>query len=342
MPITVKHGGGNMESLAKLAVLMGIGRGPVPQLPQMPSVGAPSAGSFSGGGGGIRHSDPFGFGNRAPLKYGPSEEESLRMKSEAEDKRQKMVLSAKQEQHNANIENSMKELQKSDLFSSSEKMLGMRDLEMDKFGIDEGTIPNKAPEWPKLQDENGNNIPRGEGNVYRHPQSGALVRDVLKDGQMVVEVVQRHDQGPEAAKRKTDADAAARIADAQAKQQERNDQMTMKLLTEPVKGTGPEGRPIETRRKPEEVRELMEDYLELTGQLKKPPKPVSIPWQEDVKSRGYEVTEEDKQLPEETGRAVSFLRTLKKHYGSWDKIPAIMRGEAERAKEVLERNQYAP
>ncbi len=280
MPITVKHGGGNMEALAKLAVLMGMGRGQVPQLPGMPNI--PSFGSASrgggGGGGGTRTSGDMKFGRRAPLKYGPSEIEQERMQADearreaqfagpAEAERQKMMLSAKQEQHNANIQNSMKELQKSDLFSKSEKMSGMRYLERDLFGVEEGVIPNTSEDIPKGQelgktwtDANGDMLvrrrdPNGGTYVdvrtrYQYTKEGRLAEFASKER---VETAKN-----EAASQKLEMDRVSSAEKAQ-------DALREKLFLTPVKGVDKQNNPTERPRTASEVAKMMKEYEKSKG-----------------------------------------------------------------------------
>ncbi len=357
MPITVKHGGGDATALARLALLLGMNQAQAPQLPRMPGIPSPISIPGGGGGrGGTRRGQPLGrFGGpmRAAGSGGLNEREQLRRESEELERRERfglpnkvkemeeqsrieveqlgLELSARDKQEEASLIAAEKKLLADPNFTDDEKVTGVREMRKRRNGLGE-SIPSRVFKWPKLLGEDGQEIPRGLGNIYRHPESGALVRDVMtKDGPKV-EVVQRYDQGPEAAKRKIEAERIEHERELIEKQRERREDLRADLFREKIKGEDPKtGKPTESRRSREEVEAIMRDiYPEARQEVpqqgagtEQPFQPLGhVPqypendkeWRELASKEGWTVVEdEDKNVPGEAAYSKAVLRTISEH-----------------------------
>lgn len=248
MPITVQHGGGNMDALATLAILMGRGqmRGPeLPNLPTISSLGGSGARTGGGGGGsrgGSRGSDTK-FGKRGPQKRGLSEHEQARNKmnerlkedefgaeqrqkerlaeAKAAAEKEKLVYSAKDEAQKSQINAALSKNEHDNTKTPEERDRIDRALKAKLYEVSP-TITSKAHQYQDIQGPDGKMYPTGPGFLFPGPDGGMY--STIEDANGKVDV-KRHfgfSDSREAADRKEETarlkenEATTRLIEAQA------------------------------------------------------------------------------------------------------------------------------
>lgn len=289
MPITVKHGEDDAGALAALALIMGAINRRAPELPQLPR---PIPVDLGGGGG--------GYGRRgssspsmlvSPKSSGPTQEETLRTQMQARLKEQQFALplemeklqaeakakaenwkfeyTAKQRQQIAQFNDARQQIQNNPRFSPVEKAAAIRQIDMQQANIKPSMMPADPNQfkWPEGT---------GPGMTWQDPGSGSLLSGEMdKDGQPIIKLIQRFDQGPEGMKLKESAAIQKEAIKAEQKRMEKLMDIRLQLATTPIEGSkDAKGNPVTRYRTPEEVNDMMQKIMGVQPQQQQQQLPV--------------------------------------------------------------------
>lgn len=118
---------------------------------------------------------------------------------------------------------------------------------------------------------------------------------------------------------KATSDLGVKELEVKSKRQEFIDKTRLELLTKEVKGEDKDGNPTSRMRDPEEV----EKILQSAGLVPKPEpqQQQEQNWWEPLQAQGWQVTQEDVDLPQEVGGSQAYIRTLNAQYGGFESVP---------------------
>lgn len=310
MPITVKHGGGDIGGLALLALLAGAGQQKVPEAPQV-AVSAPGLGG--GGGGGIRRSpQPQG----PVLSYSQAiKEDALRL--EMEKKKQEARIeanqweskfSAKQRQEIAGFNQARQEIAKSPRLTPQEKEMASRIIDLQQANITPSMMPRdpSKPTPEEVERMRSPFIDENTGGLLGYDRSGSPRVLVLPD------------KMPEAIRQKQEFDL-------QVKREDKLLELRAKLATEDIIVGEGENRTVRQRTQGE-----VDTIMQTVAGVKE-----EVAWYDSPRVETWDVREEDKDLPPQVGVAQAYLRTMKRKYGSAENVPKDKRAATAEAAEIL-------
>jgi len=314
MPITVKHGGGDIGGLALLALLAGAGQ---QQAPQAPQVNVGGGGGGGGGGGRIQHSPALG---RRYQAAGPSLEQvkQLELNSLMEQKKQEAKLeadqweskfSAQQRQEIAGFNKARQDITRNPRLSPQEKMRATQIIDLEQANIKPNMVlrdPNKpSPEQiEKMQ------------STRKDPETGATMG---YSRNQEPRVILKHADSLEGIQQK-------REYDRETKREEKMAEFRMKLASEDIVVGSGEDKTVRTRTS-EEVDKIMQSAFG-----------IKVPQQEEQQwweSSRLNVEESDKKLPSRVGFSRAYLRTVQQRYGSSENVPKEFREKAAEAANTL-------
>lgn len=206
----------------------------------------------------------------------------------------------------ARLNQARQDIMQSPRFTQQQKREALRILELQQAGIQPSMMPRdpNKPQFPEGKDI---------GQTWLDEQGSILSRE--PDG--TIKLIQRWDQGPEAAKVKAEQSQQEKALEIQARREEKLLDIRRELLTEPIKQKDALGNEKITYRDVEEVDRLMEKIMPQPPQQDRPPEQ----WWDRAEQQGLKVEPKDKTLPEHVGYAQSLVRTLASQYGSYDAIP---------------------
>ena len=314
MPIVVKHGEGSADAISALAVLANAMAAAGKRQPlQM----GPGAGG-GGGGGGRRIPTERSWLERPGVHRGYGDQLQQKQREEADlakmqeaarlqDEQWEKKYTIQQRQEIQKINDSVQAVQQSADMSPDEKEAALRILRAKKLGISPSEMPRDPTkfQWPKGT---------GPGILWRDELSGALVTGGFDaHGNPTIKLVQRDDQGPEAAKRKIQADAEKQAAEDQRAREEKIMEIRTQLILEPKKTRDELGTVVESHRSDEEVQQELERIFPELRQRE--PEPEGGPMAQAAEE-GLRIEKMDLDLPEEVAYAQAYLRTK----GDFDKL----------------------
>ena len=343
MPITVRHdtGDGDISGLAALAALAGSMQSrplPAPQQVQLPG-GLPLPGGGGGGrsrGGGMSSRDKFAMQAAElqaarDMKMQEIDAQSGRDK-EAADHAMKVIavksgLGQEMQEQEYDMEvKKMQEQAKADANKLEYKISAEGRQELAKINrgktavakaLAAGTITEQDAErmngdlagqaagvTPDAMPADPNRI---EGIGQMQVGKTGFTYTIEPDG--TPKLMQRWDQGPEAAKIKTQETAQIAERVAATKREEKLLDLRAKYATEPViEGTGENK--ISRDRTREEVDKLMET---ISGTAQPAQQQVEQPWWDLEASKDMDIEEGDKEYPPQVGHAKAYMRTWGKN-----------------------------
>ena len=211
---------------------------------------------------------------------------------------------AQQRQEIARFNNARQAINSSDQWSPDEKAAALKMIDLQQSHIKPAMMP-RDPSKPIYPDG------KGIGETWADQQGSIVSRD--KDGQ--IKLIQRYDQGPEATKLKLQAEAEKKKFEAQEKREQKLLELRLKLATEDVVETGPDGTPKRRARSPDEINAIIQTVMGGAQQQQ-------TPWWENAGSKELKVMESDKQLPPQVGYAQSYVRTMNSRYGGLQGLPS--------------------
>jgi len=217
--------------------------------------------------------------------------------------------SAEQRRDFARFNNARQAIMSSDQFSEEEKQVAMRQIDLQQANIQPSMIP-RDPSKPTFK----------EGQAPGDTMVNEAGSTIMFDMEGNPKLIQRWDQGPEAAKLQAEATQQAKQLELQAKREDRLLDLRLKLATEDVIEQGADGTPSRRQRTPEEVESIMRTVL---GGEQQPQKQQQ--WWERAESQGLQVQDSDRELPPQVGYAASYFRTLTAKYGGYSGVPEDQR-----------------
>lgn len=208
---------------------------------------------------------------------------------------------AQQRQEIAKFNTARQAINSSDQWAPEEKAAALKMVDLQQANIKPAMMP-RDPSKPVYPDG------QGIGQTWADQQGSIVAR--TKDGD--IKLIQRYDQGPEAAKLKTQAETERKQFEAQEKREQKLLGLRLKLATEDV-SDGKDGRRARTA---DEVNTIMQTVL---GGQQQPQE--QAPWWKRPENKALQVTESDTQLPQQVGFAQSIVRTLNHQYGGLQDLP---------------------
>jgi len=348
MPITVKHdtGSGDLSGLVGLAALVGSLQHKAPQAPTVTPMGLPrisGGGGGSRGGGGMSSRDQFAM-QAEKLKSARNQQmmqidaQADRQKQSADDAMKRVAMEAglDEEMRGQEYDMEVKKMQEAakvdankleyrigaegrqelakinrgrsavakalanGTITESDSAAMNRDLDRQAAGVE----PDAMPADPNRIDGVGQMQTGDSGFTYTIGPDGTP------------KLMQRWDQGPEAAKIKAQEAALQVEQTATSKREEKLLDIRMKLATESiVTGTG-ENKSVRNRTS-EEVDGLMRTIFGLAQPAEQPVQEER--WWEKDSTKGMDIEEGDKEYPQMVGHAKAYVRTWGKNGPS--KVP---------------------
>jgi len=391
MPITVRHdaGDGDLSALTGLAALAGAMQARAPQAPRVDPQGLPrvsghrprgSLPSAMARGAALRAAREKQIRDieaRADLEKQSADDAMKRTALEAglgqqmQEQEYDLAISKMQEQAKiaanqfeykfdagqrqeiARLNNARRAVQSSTRFSPEEKEIALRQIDMQQAQIE----PSAFPADPnKLQFEEG----KEPGKVWRGEDGSILTTDPETG---MSKLIQRWDQGPEAAEMEARHDLMVKQLDARQRFEDElwkttiKDPLTGKEVFLPaaevqrrIKARYGDGSQVNPEEQGAEVQQALHEKYGYEGDrpLPLPPQSPEQPqqpveptgeesqWWSALESQGIPVSQKRKEMPLKQGSALSLYDVYRKQYKSYDEIPDELKPAYNEIRKVVE------
>ncbi|MFZ5832707.1 MAG: hypothetical protein ACOY3P_21680 [Planctomycetota bacterium] len=202
--------------------------------------------------------------------------------------------SAQQRQEIARFNNARQTILGSDQFTPQEKQIALRLIDQQQANIQPSAMPRDPgkPVFPEGQ---------GIGQAWVDKNGSLIGRKA--DGSL--QLLQRWDQGPEAAQAKAQEAEKVKALELQAKREEKLLELRLKLATEDVAQRDAKGGVAYRQRTPKEIDAIMQSVA--GGETADP---AQEQWWHRAEKSGLKVTAGDRQLPDQVGYARALVRTI--------------------------------
>jgi len=220
-----------------------------------------------------------------------------------------MQYTQKQKLDIARFKRAQSDIEVNQDFSDQEKASVRRALDLKLMGITPSELPKTNP-WPK-----GQSI----GDSY--PKYGGVARR-NKDG--IEEILYRPDQMPDWQKREHEV----KMETEKGKVATEKRKHVFELMTKGLYGGG-EG--LEETRRKVDFHEATRIVDTMYGDREE--------WWNRAEDQGFEVADEDRDLPEQVGYSKTYIQNMIKQFGSFDNLPPEAQDAYRQAIEVLREHQ---